>query len=317
MVVATALVAVAAPVLAGVMHGSVEGALQANQTPSASAGPRPEFAAASIKRNRSSDPLGQVILNAPGRVTATNTLLRLMIAAAYQPGFPPRRSQMSLFGLPDWDESEHFDLDARADGNPNVNEKRGMLQSMLADRFKLAIHPEKRQGPVFGMTMANAGRLGSGLKPHSASSPCVDPAAPLPPQPPPGTQPAPPAPAPPCGGIRVSVAYVGRTMITRLGANAITMQALAERLSWFQDADRTVIDNTGLTGTFDLYVEWTPTFQPPPPPGSPAAEAPASDAGVPAGQFTALAEQLGLRFAPQMGPIDVLVIDRVERPTEN
>lgn len=283
----------------------------AAQFPAAALPQRPDFEAASIKRTTLDGPIRGVDLAQPGRVTARNTLLRLIIAAAYQPGFTPRRSQMSIVGLPDWDETEHFDLDAVAPSNPNVNVKRLMLQSLLADRFKLALHPETRQGPVFDLVVARAGRLGPQLTPHSPTAPCVDPS--LPPLAPAGaTFPPPPPPPPPCGGIRVQSAYWGSTMTTRMSGNGVTMQAIAERLTWFQDADRTVIEKTALTGLFDFSVEWTPNVQLPPPAGADLSGLPASDKPT---EFTALQEQLGLRLQPATGPVDVLVIDRVERPS--
>lgn len=272
---------------------------------------RPAFEAASIRVNSLGGPIGQVNVNLPGgRVIARNTRLRLVIAAAYQPGFAPRRSLASMIGLPDWDESLAFDVEAVASGNPSLAEKRLMLQSMLAERFNLALHPETRQGPVFDLVVD--GRPGSQLTPHSPSSQCAEASAP--PAPPTNTVPAPPPLPPPCGGIRVQAAYWGGSMTTRMSGNGVTLQAIAERLTWFQDVDRVVIDKTGLAGSFDFVVEWTPTVQLPPPDGADPTGLPVSDKP---GQFTALREQLGLRLQPATGPIEVLVVDRVDKPTDN
>jgi uncharacterized protein (TIGR03435 family) len=269
------------------------------------------FEAASIKINMTGGPLGQVNLNLPGgRVTARNTRLRLLIAAAYQPGFAPRRSAMSLIGLPPWDESLGLDVDAVAPGNPSPDQKRRMLQALLAERFGLVLHPETRRGPIFELMMD--GKVGSQLTPHSPASACMDPSTPL--APPPTAVPAPPPLPPPCGGIRVQAAYWGSSMTTRMSGNGVTLQALAERLTWFQDVDRAVIDKTGLAGAFDFAAEWTPAVQLPPPAGADLTGLPVSDKP---GQVTALREQLGLRLQPAEGPVEVLVIERVERPTEN
>jgi uncharacterized protein (TIGR03435 family) len=89
-------------------------------------------------------------------------------------------------------------------------------------------------------------------------------------------------------------------------AGGITMPLFAQNLSG--PAGRIVVDKTGLSGTFDLVVEYAPD------PGAPGA--PPTDANTP-GIFTALEEQLGLKLQAERGPIEVLVIDRVERPTEN
>jgi hypothetical protein len=130
----------------------------------------PTFEAASIKRNTMDGPYQLVNLNQPGRISARKTMLRALIAAAYQPGFAPRRSQMTIVGLPDWDESEPFDIEAVATGTPDPARKRLMLQALLAERFKLAVHREVRSMPVFDLVTTRAGRLGPQLAPHSTAT---------------------------------------------------------------------------------------------------------------------------------------------------
>ena len=91
-----------------------------------------------------------------------------------------------------------------------------------------------------------------------------------------------------------------------------TTAGLAKNLSWFQQIDRAVIDKTGLSGTFDITVDYTPFVS------QPGADVGESDSSSPSSIFTALKEQLGLKLVPQTGPVDVLVIDHIdEKPADN
>src|SRR5262249_23099936 len=91
-----------------------------------------------------------------------------------------------------------------------------------------------------------------------------------------------------------------------------TMADFAKNISWFQQIDRFVVDKTGLSGTFDLTVDYAPQL----PGGQPGADA-TGDSSLPSTIFTALQEQLGLKLVPETGPVDVLVIDHVEEPSAN
>jgi uncharacterized protein (TIGR03435 family) len=87
---------------------------------------------------------------------------------------------------------------------------------------------------------------------------------------------------------------------------------LAKAISWFDQIDRTVVDRTGLSGVFDITVNYEPSV-----PGAQADVNAGADPSLPSTIFTALREQLGLRLEPQTGPVDVLVIDHIERPSAN
>src|SRR5215831_18034646 len=113
---------------------------------------RTRFEVASVKQNTGSD--GRAFIQAvQGRLIMTNLPLRRLILNAYD------LQDYQLSGDPPWANSEHYDIQAKADGNPSVREMEGpMLQALLEDRFKLAIHRETRQLPVYELTVARGGR---------------------------------------------------------------------------------------------------------------------------------------------------------------
>jgi uncharacterized protein (TIGR03435 family) len=259
---------------------------------------QPKFDVASVKPHKSGD-LGQNgnLGQAGGRVVLTNLTLRSLIGAAYGlPGGPFFRDAEQ--GTPSWADSEHFDIEAEAEGNPSRDEKLLMLQSLLADRFKLAAHHETRQLPVFKFTVAKAGKMGPQLQLHTDASKCFDPALG-------GTitsGPNDPLPMP-CGNFRTG--FYGPTIRTA-GGN-VTLQVLAKALSYLPGVDRSVVDDTGITEHFDIRLEW----------GVPQTSPAESEAGGPPSISTALQGQLGLKLVSTTGPVDVLVIDHVEEPSPN
>jgi uncharacterized protein (TIGR03435 family) len=179
-----------------------------------------------------------------------------------------------------------------------------MVRSLLEDRFKLVIHPETRQLPIYALVLSRPGKIGPQLTQHSAKAKCTDSAAGLAP-PPPGPGEATPA---YCGGFFM----IPKPGDLREAGNEITMDMLGAQLS--RSLDRMAVDHTGLSGVFDFNIEFAPELGP----GSqPAADASASDPSAPPSIFTALQEQLGLKLIPQTGPVDVLVIDHVEEPMPN
>ena len=142
------------------------------------------------------------LTQAGGYVSATNYTLEYLIEKAYFPyhasGSP--NTQFLLAGTTGWMNSEHFDIEAKAEGNPTVTQKQLMLRSLLEDRFKLALHHETRQLPMYVLVMVKPGKIGPQLIPHMDNANCVDPAAP--------TSPAngvAEAPLPLCGVFYISV----------------------------------------------------------------------------------------------------------------
>jgi bla regulator protein blaR1 len=273
-------------------------ATMSGQQPRVLPGSAPAFEVASIKPNRSGS-LG-IGIDIPGgdRFTATNVPLRELIRFAYDV------QDVRLIGGPDWIRSERFDVVAKAEGRVGAWTPAGppmplllMVRTLLSDRFGLVVHPETRELPIYALTIARDDRK-FGPELRASTLDCE-------------RQPAgPPAPRPgaavdqPTCGMRIAP---GQMVI-----GGASMERLATVLSQF--VQRPVIDRTKLGGTFDFRLSWTPErLSPgPPPPGAPLV--PAVDPNGPT-LFTALQEQLGLKLESQQAPLDVLVIDRVERPS--
>jgi len=279
-------------------------ALVAQQAPAPSG--KVEFEAASIKPDRSGSNGQQIGFQQGGRFVATNITLKQLVAVAYaapQP-LPPFR----IIGGPPWIDTDRYDVNAKAaaDVAPTPAGPSpalfAMLRTLLADRFKLVAHNETRELPVYDLVLSRAdGKLGAQMKPSAVDCAALSAARRG------GPPPAPPAAGerPPCG-LRVSPATMTGGSVTM--AQLVTV--LAGRVG------RTVVDKTGLTGSFDIDLAWTPDQIPTgtPPPGAPPL--PPIDPNGPS-LFTALQEQLGLKLDSTKGQVDVVVIDSVEHPTED
>jgi uncharacterized protein (TIGR03435 family) len=248
------------------------------QTPAAPA-PSPTFDVASIHlAPPSSDGHHHIYNNAHESLFRTGNLsLRDLIQYAY--ALP--KSQ--ILGGPDWLDSTMFDIDAKSDASVDAqlhalsdyearNQKRLMVQALLADRFALTTHTETRQLPVFDLVLA---RGGPKFQPNNAVGNTID-----------------------SGNTRLHVSGSDNTVAT-----------LARELS--QVLGRIVLDQTGLTGRYDLKLRWTPDNSPTPMLNG------APDPNPPPDIFTALQEQLGLKLESSHGPVPVLVIDHVAMPSEN
>jgi uncharacterized protein (TIGR03435 family) len=166
-----------------------------------------------------------------------------------------------------------------------------MLQGLLADRFDLGLHRDRREVPVYALVLARRdGRLGPNI--HPATLDCESIAA------------------KPLDSGTAQADYAGcapQMGLTRLKAAGFRMSSLASGL--MRILDRAVIDKTGLSGAFDLELSWTPdpTMLPNGVPSPPIAPS-----GAPS-IFTAVEEQLGLKLVSDRAPVDVLVIDRINR----
>jgi uncharacterized protein (TIGR03435 family) len=247
------------------------------------------FEVASIKPNKSGS--SRVNFNpAPGgRFTATNVSAMDMIVIAYGASVPLPRSQ--ILGGPGWLGSDRFDIVAKAEGNPTQEQFSLMLRPLLAERFKLNVHGETRERPVFDLLLARSdGRLGPRLRQSD-----VD-----------------------CSVPRGETCTLGNYP-GKLTATAIPMVTLARMLMSWVDDHREVRDRTGLTGAFEVNLEWTPDRVPAVRLDAPVEVGRALDAIDPNGPslFTAVQEQLGLKLAPKKDQSEVLVIDHVEHPTED
>lgn len=209
--------------------------------------------------------------------------------------------------LPKWAPTEDFDIQARAENHsPTKDQMRLMMQSLLADRFKLAIHIETRQLPVYALVLDKPGEPGPQLQPHPDGVPCTGPTK---------AAPAGPVSEPPsfCGAVQgwpVNNQRHFRMMDVTMDQIAAFFASMGAGQGGLDH--RPMLDRTGLSGRFDFNIEFLPD--------SNGLRSPGADAmpEAPGPSFTeALKNQLGLKLVKQTGPVDVFVIDHVERPSEN
>jgi uncharacterized protein (TIGR03435 family) len=260
---------------------------------------RPAFAVASIKVNNSGERRVATVPIQNGRYAATNIPLEFLIQIAFQ------RPEYEIAGMPDWARTARFDVDARSDRTPPPPpvEVLRMVQTLLSDRFKLVTHIETRRIPVYALVAARSGQLGPQLRVHADDNGCIDRSKYVPAGIPDAAK---QLPTPVCGG------WSGAPNLGRLAGQRVELSVFGRNLSG--QLGRPVIERTGLTGPFDLTMEWMPQGDLTPEAraildASPNLDRPSI--------FTAVQEQLGLRFVPETAPFEVLVIDSVERPSEN
>jgi len=235
---------------------------------------------------------GDAYAETGGRLSADFSLLTY-ITFAYKLALTREQRQAMIAHLPKWVAEDRFNIQAKAaEASPTKDQMRLMMQALLADRFQLAVHFETQEIPLLALVLVKPGKLGPQLRPHSEGPSCDA-------APPPGVFP------PKC---HVMILDVGRVAI---GASRdTTMPLIAGALAPMGQLARPVVDRTGLTGSFDFTLEWSPDI-PPQAPGEPA-----PDAQGPSFQ-EALREQLGLKLEPTKGPQPILIVDKVEKPSEN
>ena len=264
-----------------IVTGALAAAERSQQPPSA----RRAFEVATIRRTPS-DTSGFSYGQRPGGLwMMTNRTIVTIIREAY-----PTQVQ-DVFGAPAWVTADAYDVSAKAEGNPTREEMRLMLQALLADRFKLAMHYEMRERPIYALVIARSdGRVAPGLVQSQIDCAAVNAARRE------GRSPAGPVPAngaPPCG-------WSGNGATINFGG--LPLSRLSESLG--QPDGRPIVDKTGLQGNYEFTLRYA--LQPNP---DPANDAPTI--------FTALEEQLGLKLVPDRAPLQVVVVDHIERPTEN
>jgi uncharacterized protein (TIGR03435 family) len=268
------LILAAAPISAGAMHS-------AQVTPQPSDASPLAFDVASIKPN-TSGVSGITLETQPGgRLNVVNNPLSNIIRNAYNSIRP-----FVLQGGPDWIDSDRYDIEAKAEGNPTEPQMMLMLQSLLADRFKLKVHLETRELPAYALTVAKGGPKLRQFKEGS----CV-------------TR-DPNVPTEILSTSQKPLDFCGNNLLARgrWDASKVDMVRVAGALSVL--VRRRVIDKTGLSGLFDIHIAIPP---------DPLAT---NDPGTPS-IFTVLQEELGLKLDPDKAPGQVLVIDHVERPSQN
>jgi uncharacterized protein (TIGR03435 family) len=268
------------------------------------------FDVASVKLNKSGDPgnsnfplgPGDAYVPNGGRFTATGFPLITYIFFAYK--LIGNQGQYLVPQLPGWATTEHFDIQARVGGNPTKDQMRLMMRALLADRFKLVLHTETREVPVFAFVLAKPGKIGPNIQPHPSDADC-----PLTPSASPTQTIAGGFPLL-CNGVSgLRPSERGRT---RLGGRNVTIGFIADSLSQGSGLGRPMIDQTGLTGAFDFTIEFALENRGAVPP-NPDSQLDSSGPSL----EEALREQLGIKLQAQKGSISVLVLDHVEHPSEN
>ena len=243
------------------------------------------FEVASIKANTSADTERGGGFQPGGRFHGINMNVRMLIGLAYGGATP---SSLQIIGGPAWIDATGFNIEAAPATTASPEQRALMMRTLLADRFGLILHTEQRDAPIYALVIArNDHKLGPRLSPAKKS--CVNGAtAPLP--------------------LDPKQRYCGALLFDGAGhfsGVAATMPQLARVLS--RNLDRPVVDQTGLEGTYDLDIDYVPKRI------ADAAATPSDGVSI----YTAFQEQLGLKLQPATRPVDVLVIDHIERPTED
>jgi bla regulator protein blaR1 len=297
--------AIAVPIAAGIVSAAyLRAQSQPNAAQSADA-VMPKFEVASIKRNPSawsdpSQPMG-VRMERGGRLHAQNAPLTLLIQRAYGV------QAFQVTGGPAWGNTDGYEIEAKPEGPANQKQMWLMLRTLLADRFKLRLHWETRELPVYDLMVAKGGPK----LPVSKAVGCVSRL--------PGAPPAPPGPGlADCGYV---AGPFGPTKLLEFEGTKVHMADFISKLELVMG--RPVVDKTEFTRDFDLKLDFTADeatmglagFAKP---GYPHADGfmAATDPNLP-NIFAALQEQLGLKLVSAKGPVEVLAIDHVERPTAN
>jgi uncharacterized protein (TIGR03435 family) len=242
----------------------------------------PKFEVASIRPSKPDTRSTFGIGNGGGG--GTNVTLKTLIAFAYG------LQQYQILDGPGWMSSDHFDIEARA-ADPKTPPDRLllMLQSLFADRFKLVVHRESKLSNVYDLLVAKGGpKINLST---AQTSPGVN------------------GPSPPSDPNRGAIRLGAGSMIGNAAPISEFVSLLSQRL------DRTVIDKTNLTGRFDIRLQWAPEVgeNPLSPTGDPLPISPADAPAV----FVAIQEQLGLRLKSGKELVEFLIVDHVEKPSEN
>jgi len=236
--------------------------------------PTPSFEVADVKGNASGEARMAVDMQAGGRLSAHNVPLRILIALAYHV------RPDSVTEGPGWLSSARYDIVAKASQTAGQDELRRMLQSLLAERFKLVVHQGEKIMPAYALEVGkNGAKLQEAGSAVLSESRCV-----------------------PGEGVAGQKHTVCRHMTMALLAD--TLPETAPR-----DLDVPVLDRTGLAGKFDFKLDWTPAAPSAAPSGTPPAEDPLAGPTL----FEAVETQLGLRLQRTRLPLPVIVVDTVER----
>jgi bla regulator protein blaR1 len=306
--------AFAAAILICLVNAKTSRAQSSAQNAAATA-PVFEYEVASIKPYKPApgDPPGMIrmgIMTPADGLNATGVTVRDLVQMAY--GVQPYQ----VTGGPDWFGSERLEIDAKmessvADALAKLSQddktlvRQKMLQALLADRFQLTIHRETKELPTYTLTIGKNGSKLVEAKPEDI-----------------------PAAAPPQGGRggRVGMFMSAGAGGTTLSGKAMTLANLVRTLSGSLRSP--ILDKTGLTGKYDITLKWMPEnfgagaapgFAPPPAGAAPNAALPPDPGADSVGPtlLIAIQEQLGLKLEKGKGPVEIIVIDRVEKASDN
>jgi uncharacterized protein (TIGR03435 family) len=235
------------------------------------------FEAVSIRRNKSEQP-PSFGSGGPGRFRATNVPIGDLLREAYD------IQEYQLVGAPDWLDKERYDIEAKLENAAKRSEAEPLIQALLADRLKLKVHGEAKETSVFFLVPAKGGlKLKIGIKCNA---------------------PEPGASISQKRDYSRECGFMGGSDFS-LEATSTTTADLTRALS--RVVKRRVLDKTGYRAPFDVKLDWRPEGV--------GLEDPLL--GKLPSIFVALEEELGLKLEPGKAPIDVLVIDHIERPSEN
>ena len=250
------------------------------------------FDAVSIKPNKAGD--GRIMINqGQDRYAGVNITLKLLLRYAYN-----LTTDEQISGLPGWAENDHWDIEAKLDAETvaaqkkmskeeSAEQRRQMMQMMLADRFKLKVHHDQKELTVYNLVVAKGGTK---LKENEAEPVAAE-------------------------GLPTRTGKAGsgimRLEMGKLTATGVPISNLASFLA--QTVHKQVMDKTGLTGKYDITLQWTPDDMPA---GAAAHAATGIDNNAPS-IYTALQEQLGLKLDSVKGPVDTIVVDHIEVASEN
>ena len=270
------------------------------------------FEVASVRQNKSdqeaymnvSPVFGDSPVSTGGLYSARNVPLIQFISFAYN---LTQVQLQSVVSQARWTAEDKFDIEARAAGDPDKAQYRLMMQSLLADRFKLVVHRENRQVPIYALVLVKPRKLGAQIRIHKPDDPVCT------------ANPEPTLHGPvevdaqgfplACGGPLGMKASAPARM--KDGGRDVAMTRFAAITTGVGEVDRPMVDETGIKGTVDYTLEWgkayrgnglTPDIQP--------------DPDAPTFQ-EALKEQLGIKMVSKRGPQELFFIDHLERPSEN
>jgi len=237
----------------------------------AQAATKPSFEVATIKRNVSIADGGSLGMQPGGRFRAVNVNVAFMISTMYRPPGGARLLPSQIIGLPDWATTERYDITAKIaqefaslTTQEQFRNMSPMVQALLEDRFKLKLHHETREMPIYALVVSRPDRM------RPTTTDCR-------------------ATPDKCRIESTAGHYSGISF--NINNLLIVLSNAVERV---------VIDRTGLQGSYDIDIDWA---------AEPGSDKPSI--------FTAVQEQLGLKLEAEKGPVDVVVVDHVERPTED